>query len=225
MKYLKYNEFVNESLLFSDDDIINNDVKKQVNAPNYLIHVSNPSDRNSILRHGLIPNSDNQWKKLADEMGISHLYNKAIFAVTFKNSIDVYDIKDISNYIFPLPLTLELLPQRYRNEIDDIKYEIREEIHKLKQSSKFKNNKKFIQKELINSVLSGFDYKISKIVQKHSNVDIWLIENHNKWYKDNFGNTDSIDGNSVYTESKISSKYLTLIKRDGIINLDDIDDI
>ena len=210
-------KFVYESLGFDleNDKMVDMDDENIIQVPRFLIHISEPIYRDNILSKGLIPQDANKskWGKLAKEAQKDVLFKNSIFATPFKNSIDVYDIKNINKRIFALPMVEEYLSPEDLEKLDDLMLKMKEEyskeINQIKKEHSIKDHNKYLW--LHNKQFSEhYSDIISSFIVKNANIDIWIIDTKglkNKWFED----IHSGQENSVVTHQPISSYHLDLI--------------
>lgn len=181
----------------------------------YWIHISSNENRNSILRNGLIPQSILNSKQFSKESRIIfNEYNnnkKCIYLIPFKDEIDFYDIENIKNYVFPLPLIANGFSY---SEIEDLIEDIK---IKMKYAERFKNvhNLKYGMEEydIINNELQN---RLNTVFKREGReFDVWIIDteiqNINPIEDEGGYNEDTLES-AYYVTKKISPKALTLIK-------------
>ena len=216
-------KFVSEALAFDTekDEIVNTDLEKEIKPTRFLIHVSNPLFRESIYEKGLIPkDAGKQWSKIAKFISDDKiLYKNSIFAVLFKDSIDVYDLKGaLKRAIFPLPLLVDNLMPEDTEKYDDLILKLGEdyskELREIKNSSKSERQKNLFLSGLGEKYENIFSEELDNFLRIHSKIDVWLIDTKglpNTWYEDYHSGWE--DG--VYTHEKIPSYFIELIKADN----------
>ena len=200
----------NDSIVDMDNEVV---VEKY---PRFLLHVSEPEFRDKIFSEGLLPQDANKakWGKLAKAAEKDILFKNSIFATPFKDSIDVYDIKNIHKRIFALPMVEEYLSPEDIEKMDELMLKMgedyAEEIRRIKKEVPEKNHSLYIGgfNEEFNERWSTV---ISNFITAHANIDIWIIDTKglpNKWYKDIFGGGEE---ESILTHEPIPPHYLELL--------------
>lgn len=187
----------------------------------YLLHVRSSKNRESIQKNGLTPRSiakspyfDDEFKQQVDDS-----YKKPkIFATTFKDEIDVYDLLNVKQSIYAIPAISvddwENYEERAKEKIDFNWYLTR--INDPKTSAVDKA--KFIHEaefELANA--------INELYKEHGKYDVWLIDNNIakvNWKEDPFGGETDAEGSvygnsSVMTSQPIKPEALELIVASG----------
>lgn len=184
-----------------------------------LIHVTSSKNRESIQRNGLIPQSilkSSFFSKKQKKILHIQYKGKKIFATIFKDNIDIYDIKNIKSFIYPVPAIsmdeYEDYEHTAKTNIDF--YERLKDIDK--KDSKYKES-------LLFSLENDYNDELNNLLMKRGKYDIWLIDNtiaKVNWEDDPGGNTGNTfigfdNANSVMTSSKINPEALELIVAGG----------
>ena len=225
-----YEQYIKEKMLYDpvEGKLVDSENKIQIKPTRYMIHISEPKNRYSIMSIGLIPKDadKSKWGHIAKEAGIPTIYKHSLFASTWKDSFDVYDAQNVNNYVFPLPILFEYVPNSKISIIDKFKDDIKDELIKISKDKKIKFKDKKI---IVNDLLDSYSKKYYDLLRKYSEIDIWVIDTQglkNKWYQDPFGG-DSSDGEALWTDTRIPSENLILLKpnnQDILQNIDNFKD-
>jgi len=217
---------------FDKDEMVDLDNKTLVNkVPRFLFHISEPIFRDEILENGLIPQDANKskWSSQAKASNKDILFKNSIFATPYKDSIDAYEIKHISEILFPLPITEEYLSPENIEKLDDLKQSIMDEYkQKMKIIRKNYKNERNQEIRAIRAMDLSEEYgeiyvaRVNKFIMEHTNIDVWLIDSKglkNKWYEDKHAGSYE----SYFTHEVIPPHHLELIKPDNENIFSDLD--
>ncbi len=172
----------------------------------YVLHISDPDNRNSILENGLIPKMPSKKWMMKGFGSEPEYWNKSsIFATLFKDSIDVYDVKNISDYIFPLVGIGDDSPLMSMEEFlvkNNLVYQPKKGTGKYAFISNQEN-----AEEWDNMV----NVKYNSYLLKNSIFDVWAIDTTEvpeaKWFID----SPHDEEDSIYTTTKIPRKAIDLL--------------
>lgn len=183
MKHLKrIDEFDSEDDFLTQDDRIQGRIEAKITR--YLLHISPIKHRESIRTKGLTPKlPGRKWKMLHGDDFIKAQYwtKPAVFATLFKDSIDVYDVKNVHNHTFPLWGLVDGAPLDFDEFIESRGLEF-------KRAKYTGRHADMAAQEDFESWLELANQKYNEYAMKNSKFDIWLIDTEEmlgaKWFED-----------------------------------------
>ena len=215
MKHIKrINEFKEEDFeVFMNKDLVKGAVEvPEKEMTRYLLHISDTKNRESIKRNGIIPKLPNKkWRMLHGDEFIKNQYwtKPALFATLFKDSIDVYDVKNIHNFVFPLIGLEDTIGMGIDDfiEANGLEFNLPDNIKKLKGT----RNYGMAADGHYEQWAEDINIKYNKYMLKNAKYDIWLIDTEEllgvKWYKDVVYH----DYNAILCYNKIPPRAIDLL--------------
>lgn len=216
MRHLfEYQDFQRPLLEYQDDyDHLMTGIAKEVDSRHlkrFLLHISDPKNRQSIEEEGLIPKMPG--KKWGKGLASSDYWSEpSIFATIFdKDSIDVYDVKNISHFVFPLAGIGDTVELDFAGWVE--KMGMQGELERYDQVMKHPKHRRSMEMERWGENAEE-DY--NEYLMKNAVYDIWLIDREEvpdvKWYEDEVHYESH---QSVLTTDEIPPDALELISMDN----------
>jgi len=206
----------------------------------YYLHISSNENRESILENGLVPKAvieSKQFDKEQREELHASLGEPKIFGVPMGNDLDAYDIIDVRNRVFPVPLIVHGFTDEEYEEIvqegkEDIDFDGERARFKSEHDERMRGNEhqqkiaSFGYSEDMMELERRLNSRINKIcISRAKNFDIWLIDNKIamcEWEEDPHGYDDTVGDEAYMTNKAIPVKALELVATDNMVTRSDM---